>query len=94
VDFLETVRLAGTRMYILAVIEHASRRVRILGATAHPTAAWVTQSARNLVMDLEDAGCRANTSFATGTAGTRLCSTRSSPTPASTLCSAASGCPG
>src|SRR4051812_39763579 len=58
-DFIETVTLAGTRMYVLAVIEHASRRIRILGATAHPTAAWVTQAARNLVMALEDAGCRA-----------------------------------
>jgi putative transposase len=57
-DFIETVTLAGTRMSILAVIEHASRRVRVLGATAHPTAAWVTQVARNLVMDLDDAGCR------------------------------------
>ncbi|GAA4733924.1 integrase core domain-containing protein [Phytohabitans rumicis] len=57
-DFIETVTLAGTRMYILAVIEHASRRIRILGATAHPTTGWVTQAARNLVMDLEDAGCR------------------------------------
>jgi transposase len=38
-DFIETVTLTGTRMYTLAVIEHATRRVRVLGATAHPTAA-------------------------------------------------------
>lgn len=58
-DFLETVTLSGARMYVVAMIEHAGRRIRILGATAHPTATWVTQAAKNLVMDLEDADCRA-----------------------------------
>ncbi|MEU3283104.1 integrase core domain-containing protein [Streptomyces antibioticus] len=54
-DFIETVTLTGQRQYILAVIEHATRRIRILGTTAHPTVNWVAQAARNLVMDLEDA---------------------------------------
>ncbi|MFI6396232.1 integrase core domain-containing protein [Nonomuraea sp. NPDC050547] len=58
-DFIETVTLTGQRQYILAVIEHATRRIRVLGTTAHPTAAWVTQAMRNLVMDLEDASCQA-----------------------------------
>jgi transposase InsO family protein len=58
-DFFETVTLSGARLYVLAVIEQASRGVRILGATARPAASWVAQAARNLVMDLEDAGCRA-----------------------------------
>ncbi|KAK1184509.1 integrase core domain-containing protein [Streptomyces sp. NBS 14/10] len=58
-DFFETVTLSGARMYVLAVIEHSSRRIRILGATAHPTTSWVRQAAKNLVMDIEDVDCRA-----------------------------------
>jgi transposase InsO family protein len=57
-DFFETVTLTGAKLYVLAVIEHTTRRIRILGATAHPSGAWVAQAARNLVMDLEDGRCR------------------------------------
>src|SRR5258705_6023380 len=57
-DFFETSTLTGARLYVMAVIQHATRQVRIQRATAHPSAAWVTQAARNLAMDIEDAGCR------------------------------------
>ena len=62
-DFIETVTLTGQRQYILAAIHYAGRRVRILGTTAHPTHAWVTQAVRNLLMDLEDAGNLAQVRF-------------------------------
>ncbi|MEU4253499.1 hypothetical protein AB0F15_39515 [Amycolatopsis sp. NPDC026612] len=47
-DFVETITLTGQRQYILAAIHHAGRRIRILGTTAHPTHARVTQAVRNL----------------------------------------------
>jgi putative transposase len=51
-DFFTADLLDGTQAYVLAVIEHTGRRIRILGVTLHPTGSWTAQQARNLLMDL------------------------------------------
>ncbi|MFI1337434.1 integrase core domain-containing protein [Streptomyces sp. NPDC020845] len=58
-DLFEVHTLTGARLYVCAVIEHTTRRIRILATTAHPTAEWIVQLGRNLLMDLEDAGSKA-----------------------------------
>ena len=40
-DFFTIDLLDGTQAYVLAVIEHATRRIRILGVTLHP-GRWTT----------------------------------------------------
>lgn len=55
-DFFTADLLNGAKVYILAAIEHGTRRIRVLGATENPVQSWAVQQARNLLMDLDDTG--------------------------------------
>jgi transposase InsO family protein len=53
---VETIRLRT--IFVLFFIELQTRRVRVVGATAHPGSAWVTQQARNLAIEDRLSGVR------------------------------------
>jgi hypothetical protein len=54
VDFLHVDTVFLTRIYALIAVEHGSRRTHLIGLSTHPTGAWTTQAARNLMIDLGD----------------------------------------
>jgi transposase InsO family protein len=54
VDVVHVDTIFLRRIYALIAVEHGSRRAYLAGVTAHPSGAWTTQAARNLLMDLGD----------------------------------------
>jgi putative transposase len=55
-DFFTVETLCLKTSYVLFFIELGTRRVHLAGCTAHPTSAWVTQQARQLMRTLDEEG--------------------------------------
>ena len=53
-DFFTVETLFLKTIYVLVFIELGTRRVHFAGCTAHPTSAWVTQQARQVMWELAD----------------------------------------
>jgi putative transposase len=53
-DFLTVETAFLQRIYVLFFISHATRRIEYVASTPNPDGRWVTQQARNLVMQLGD----------------------------------------
>ena len=53
-DFFTVETLFLQTLHVLFFSEVGTRRVHVAGCTAHPTAAWVTQQARQLCWSLQD----------------------------------------